>query len=212
MRAIGKGLPKQPKKDGHFAALPYTDVPALMTKLAATDTMGRLALRFTILTAARSGETRGATWGEIDLDKGIWTVPADRMKAGRVHVVPLSAAALAVLATAKGDRKEVGAAEFVFPGNLNKRLSDMTLTKALKAATAQPATVHGFRSSFRDWAAEEQIGVSDAIVEAALAHTNPNKVEAAYRRTNYFDQRKELMEAWSKRLIPTTPKLQDLQN
>ncbi len=205
MRAIGKGLPKQPKKDGHFAALPYTDAPALMTKLAAADTMGRLALRFTILTAARSGETRGATWGEIDLDKGIWTVPADRMKAGRTHVVPLSAAALAVLKIAKGDRDEVAAADFIFPGNLNKRLSDMTLTKALKAATSQPATVHGFRSGFRDWAAEEQTGVPDAVVEAALAHTNPNKIEAAYRRTNYFDQRKVLMEAWANHLLPPNP-------
>ncbi|WP_294212388.1 integrase arm-type DNA-binding domain-containing protein [uncultured Sphingomonas sp.] len=201
MRAIAKGLKQQPKKDGHFAALPFTDAPALMSKLSSSDTTGRLALRFTILTAARSGETRGAVWGEIDLDEALWTIPAQRMKASRVHVVPLSAAAVAVLKIAKGER-EVAATELVFPGNRQAKLSDMTLSKALKAATTTPATVHGFRSSFRDWAAETQPGVSDAVVEAALAHTNPNKVEAAYRRTNYLEQRRKLMQEWADHLLP----------
>ncbi|WP_294190097.1 integrase arm-type DNA-binding domain-containing protein [uncultured Sphingomonas sp.] len=201
MRAISKGLKQQPKKDGHFAALPYAAVPDLMKKLGESDTVGRLALRFTILTAARSGEVRGAKWGEIDLDAALWTVPAARMKAGREHVVPLSNAAIAVLQSAKGGR-EVESDDLVFPGNRAKPLSDMTLSKALKAATSQRATVHGFRSGFRDWAAEEQTAVSDAVVEAALAHTNPNKVEAAYRRTNYLEQRKVLMQAWANYLFP----------
>lgn len=201
MRAISKGLKQQPKKDGHFAALPYAAVPDLMKKLGESETVGRLALRFAILTAARSGEVRGAKWGEIDLDAALWTVPAARMKAGREHVVPLSKAAIAVLQSAKGDR-EVEADDLVFPGNRAKPLSDMTLSKALKAATSQRATVHGFRSGFRDWAAEEQTAVSDAVVEAALAHTNPNKVEAAYRRTNYLEQRKVLMHAWADYLLP----------
>lgn len=201
MRAIGKGLKQQPKKDGHFAALPLSDAPALMAKLGEVETVGRFALRFTILTAARSGEVRGATWGEIDVDAALWTIPANRMKAGREHVVPLSAAALAVLKQAKGER-EVGSADLVFPGNRNKPLSDMTLSKVLKTATTQRATVHGFRSGFRDWAAEEQTGVSDAVVEAALAHTDPNKVQAAYRRTNYLEQRKALMQSWADYLIP----------
>lgn len=201
MRAISKGLKQQPKKDGHFAALPFSDAPALIAKLSEVETVGRFALRFTILTAARSGEVRGATWGEIDMDAALWTVPASRMKAGREHVVPLSAAALAVLEQAKGKR-EVGPADLVFAGNRSKPLSDMTLSKVLKTATTQRATVHGFRSGFRDWAAEEQTSVSDAVVEAALAHTDPNKVQAAYRRTNYLEQRKALMQSWADYLLP----------
>ena len=195
MRAIGKGLAKQRGSKGHFAAMPYAVVPAFMAKLSEAETGGRLALRFAILTAARSGEVRGATWGEIDLAAAEWTVPANRMKAKRMHVVPLSAAAVAVLALAKGER-EVGPADLIFPGNRGKPLSDMTLTKVLRTATPQVATVHGFRSSFRDWAAETQ-EARDAVVEAALAHTNPNRVEAAYRRTAFLDQRRPLMQRWA---------------
>ena len=204
MKAISKGLGKQPKKDGHFAALPYVDAPALMRKLGEQATMGRLALRLAILTAARSGEVRGATWGEIDLENALWTIPASRMKAGREHVVPLSEAAIAVLRAAQGDRK-VAAADLLFLGNKGKPLSDMTLGKALKMATAQKATVHGFRSGFRDWAAETRTEVSDAVVEAALAHVNPNKVEGAYRRTNFLEQRRALMQTWADYLCAGLP-------
>ncbi|MDB5704537.1 MAG: integrase [Sphingomonas bacterium] len=195
MRAIGKGLPRQPKKDGHFTAMPYADVPALASKLAKANTSGRLALRFAILTAARSGEARGATWEEIDWDQGTWTIPASRMKAGREHIVPLAPAALAVLKVAQAGRTG-GLNEPVFPGLRGGVLSDMTMSKALRIATTQAATVHGFRSSFRDWAAEQTAFAGD-VVEAALAHTIANRVEAAYRRTNYLEKRRPLMEAWA---------------
>lgn len=202
MRAIGKGLKQQPKNDGHFAALDYANVPALMQALSAKKTTGRAALRFLILTAARSGEVRGATWGEIDLGAALWTIPGTRMKAGKTHVVPLSNGALSILLAMKSGRA-VQVDELVFSGNLGKPLSDMTLSKALKAETDAPATVHGFRSSFRDWAAE-RTSVPGEIVEAALAHTNTNRVEAAYRRTNYLDHRRSLMKDWEDFVTPAT--------
>lgn len=195
MRSIGKGLPRQPKKDGHFAALPYVEVPALMARLAETNSVGRVALRFLILTAARSGEVRGARWGEFDLEAGIWTVPASRMKAGKVHMVPLSKAAIAALEIADVWGRS-GDDEIVFPGLRFNPMSDMTLAKVLRTATNASATVHGFRSAFRDWAAE-CTEVAGEVVEAALAHTISNRVEAAYRRTNYLEKRRFLMETWA---------------
>jgi integrase len=195
MRSIGKGLPRQPKRDRHFASMPYENVPALMAKLSEADSNGRLALRFAILTACRSGEVRGATWEEIDEDAATWTVPAKRMKAGKAHIVPLSEAALAVLERAKAMRTG-RQNEPIFPGLGRKVMSDMTLSKALKTADAGRFTVHGFRSSFRDWAAE-MTGTPGDVVEAALAHTIANRVEAAYRRTNYLDKRRTLMSAWA---------------
>lgn len=195
MRSVAKGLPKQAKSAGHFAAMPYADVPALMGKLAATETIGRLALRFTILTAARSGEVRGATWAEIDEEASVWTIPGSRMKAGKTHMVPLSLAALAVLQRAK-DLRGGSAGDFVFPSPRGGSLSDMTLGKVLHADGGKEFTVHGFRSSFRDWAAEKTATPGD-VVEAALAHTISNKVEAAYRRTNYLEKRRDLMNAWA---------------
>jgi integrase len=201
MRSIGKGLPRQPKKDRHHAALPYADVPALIGKLAKAESVGRLALQFLIFTAARSGEVRGATWEEIDLESNVWTVPAERMKAGKAHMVPLSPKALAVLEIAKKSRKGK-AGEPVFPGLRHKPMSDMTLSKVLHTATNQAATVHGFRSSFRDWAAE-CTGTAGDVVEAALAHTIESRVEAAYRRTNYLEKRRLLMDAWASYLSDT---------
>jgi integrase len=175
--------------------MPYRNVPAFMATLAAQDqTSGRLALRFLILTAARSGEVRGATWAEIDFDNEVWTVPAERMKMGREHKVPLSPAAIAILrqanplSTGKPDA-------LIFPGLKRKPLSDMTLSKALKANGGADFTVHGFRSAFRDWAAET--GFNNDWAESALAHSVPNRVEAAYRRTNFLEQRRGLMAAWS---------------
>ena len=197
MRSILRGLPKQPKQDNHFAAMPYPRVPALMKKLAETASAGRLALRFLILTAARSGEVRGATWGEIDLEDKTWTIPGDRMKAGKKHVVPLSQDALDVLDLAS--KLQTTGDDHVFPGNKNKALSDMTLTKALRDLGINNVTVHGFRSSFRDWAAEQTSTAGD-VVEAALAHTIANKVEAAYRRTNYLEKRRVLMDTWAQYL------------
>lgn len=194
LRAVSRGLPNQSKLANHFAATPYADVPELVTALRAkAETIGRLALRFVILTAARSGGVRGATWGEFDLPGATWNVPAQRMKAGQPHSVPLSRPALAILETMKG-LFEGHAADLVFPGTGGKLISDMTMTKALRDA-GSTATVHGFRSSFRDWVAE-QTSFPPEWAEAALAHALPNKVEAAYRRTKFLDQRRKLMAAW----------------
>lgn len=194
-RAITDRLPPQPRNK-NFAAMPYAQVPIFMAKLATKKTMGALAFRTVILTATRSGEARGATWREIDFDAAVWTVPAERMKMKRPHRIPLSAEALAVLRTARdmpsADRKADG---LVFPGTTGKPLSDMTLTKILRDM-GEPVTVHGMRSSFRDWAAE-QTSLPGEIAEAALAHAVPNAVEAAYRRTTFFDKRRELMDAWA---------------
>lgn len=193
MRSISKGLPRQPKKDGHFAALPYADLPAFLIKLRERVSVGRLALEALILTAARSGEIRGAAWSEVDLEAGLWTVPAERMKMGRIHIVPLSAQAIDAFDRAK--RFKVGASDLVFPGqNVKKPLSDMTLLKILRDMELA-ATVHGFRSTFRDWVAE-QTDYAGEIAEAALAHSVANRVEAAYRRTNYLDKRRLLMRDW----------------
>jgi integrase len=200
MRAVGKGLPKQSAKRGHFAAMPYADLPAFMSSLRESEaSVGRLALHFAILTAARSGEVRGATWEEIDLDAATWTIPAARMKAGEAHVVPLSPAALSVLQQVDALRSGVSR-EPVFPGLRGKPLSDMTLAKALRLTGGDGATVHGMRSSFRDWVAEKMPTVPGDVAEAALAHAISNKTEAAYRRAKYLDQRRDLMDAWAEYL------------
>jgi integrase len=193
MRSIRAGLSRQMKRPESFASLPHAQVAGLMSKLAESETSGRLALRFAILTAARSGEVRGATWDEIA--GGLWTVPADRMKMRKEHVVPLSAAAIAVLDVAKNLRKGLPD-EPIFPGFEHKPLSDMTLTKVLRTAIGGEWTVHGFRSSFRDWAAE-CTSFPGEIAETALAHSIPNKTEASYRRTNYLDKRRSMMADWS---------------
>jgi len=194
MRSLSKGLPRQPKKDGHFAAMPYADVPAFVERLGERESVGRLALEALILTATRSGEIRGATWAELDLKAALWTIPAARMKMGKVHIVPLSPQAVAVFERAQ--RYKTGISDLVFPGqNVKKPLSDMTLLKVLRDMELM-ATVHGFRSAFRDWVAE-QTDYSGEVAEAALAHTVSNKVEAAYRRTDFLDKRRLLMRDWA---------------
>ena len=190
-----KALPKQPPQDRHYAAMPYVDIPTFYGQLATqSETMGRLSLRFVILTAARSGEVRGATWSEIDLDAKLWRVPTERMKAGCEHVVPLSAPAIAILERASILRNHEGA-DLVFPGNLDRPLSDMTLIKILRDCGLR-FTVHGFRSSFKDWSSEET-PFPDAVSEAALAHGDPDKVRAAYRRTDFLAKRRQLMDDWA---------------
>ena len=165
-------------------------------------TMGRIALQFAIATAARSGEVRGATWQEIDLEQRLWIVPAERMKASRQHVVPLSANAIALLQAAA--LLANGSADApLFPAPRGGALSDMTLSKVLRDAHI-PYTVHGFRSSFRDWAAEET-GFPSEVVEKALAHAIANKVEAAYRRTDFLAKRRQLMDLWGKFINPEVP-------
>lgn len=193
MRSLSKGLPRQPKKDNHFAALPYSAVPNFLQKLRERETVGRVALEALILTAARSGEIRGATWSEIDLEAALWTVQATRMKMGRTHVAPLSEEAVAVFERARKFKERVS--DLVFPGQKSKKpLSDMTLLKILRDMDLE-VTVHGFRSAFRDWVAE-QTDYAGEIAEAALAHTVSNKVEAAYRRTDFLDKRRLLMRDW----------------
>jgi integrase len=196
MRSITKGLPRQPKKgDSHFAAMPYGEIAAFMIRLKERESFSRLALQFAILTAARSGEVRGAIWGEIDFDAALWTIPPDRMKAKREHVVPLSEPALRVLRRCK--QLASGEEPLIFPGiRARQPMSDMTLTKLLRELKV-PATVHGFRSSFRDWVSEET-DVQGEVAEAALAHIVPNKTEAAYRRGNLLDKRRALMSKWGR--------------
>lgn len=199
MRSIRAGLNTQMARPKHFASLPHANVAPLMAALTADDTAGRLALRFLILTAARSGEVRGATWDEIDLPNALWIVPASRMKAKKEHRVPLSAAAVAVLETAAKLRKGI-AGEPIFPGMKHQPLSDMTLGKVVRTATGGRWTVYGFRSSFRVWAAEN--GYQHEAAEAALAHTIPDKVVAAYLRTDFLDQRRPIMMAWAEYVLP----------
>jgi integrase len=200
MRAVNKllGGIKQAEK-GNFEAMPWGEVPACMAKLSEADSsMGRLALRFLILTAARSGEVRGATWGEIDLEGKEWRVPGSRMKAGKPHMVPLTEPALAILAEVRG-LFSGKATDPAFPGLKGKPLSDATLNKALRVAGGK-GTVHGLRSAFRDWAAET--GFNNDWAEAALAHSvsgQEGRTVAAYKRTAYFDQRRDmLMPAWAR--------------
>jgi integrase len=200
MRAVNqimKGI-KQPK-GRNFEAMPWAELPAFMSKLRASEaSVGRLALQFLILTAARSGEVRGATWREFDLEAAEWRIPGERMKAGALHIVPLVPAAVDVLAEMRG-LFGGNPDEPVFPGMKGKAMSDATLAKVLRVNGGK-GTVHGIRSSFRDWAAET--GFADAWAEAALAHTiegKEGKTAAAYKRTTYFAQRKDkLMPAWER--------------
>lgn len=189
--AIADRLPAQPAK-GNFGALPYQDVPALMDRLNEKTGIAAKALQLLILTAVRSGEVRGATWDEIDLGRAVWTIPAARMKMRKPHRVPLSPQALAVLEEAKAIRRS----DHIFPNGKGVALSDMALTKTLRDM-GLACTAHGFRSSFRDWAAE-QTSAPGEVAEAALAHAVPSAVEAAYKRTDFFDRRRELMDAWGR--------------
>lgn len=192
MASVNKALPKQPKRTGHHAAMPHGEVPAFIARLRAGKTMGRLAMEALILTAARSGEVRGATWDEVDIESATWTIPAARMKAGKAHTVPLSPEALAVFRKAGAVRLKTS--NLIFHSSKGKSLSDMTLLKIMRDAEL-PFTVHGFRSSFRDWVAEETAFPGE-IAEAALAHAIPNRIEAAYRRTDFLEKRRKLMAAW----------------
>lgn len=185
--------PRKVTKVEHHAAAPYTDVPRIMAELARKDHVSALALRFIILTGCRSGEARAATWGEIDLQARVWTVPASRMKAGREHRVPLSDAAVAVLAQAQALRRV--STDLIFPGARDGVLSDVAVNKTLHTI-APDVTVHGFRSSFRVWC-EEQTNFPRSVTEAALAHVNKDRVEAAYQRSDLFERRRELMAQWA---------------
>lgn len=177
-------------RDGHHRALPYDDLPAFMTALRGRKAMAALALEFVILTTARTGEVIGAKWDEVDLAKTIWTVPASRMKAGKEHRVPLSPRAIEILEVVK-----VLGGDYLFPGASDGKLSGMAMAMLMRRMKVD-ATPHGFRSAFRDWAAE-RTGFSHEVCEMALAHAIGSKVEAAYRRGDLFDKRRKLMEAWA---------------
>ncbi|GAA0648354.1 site-specific integrase [Sphingomonas ursincola] len=175
---------------GHHKAMHYEAIPAFIGDLHERKAVAALALEFAILTAARTGEVIGAKWDEVDLDKAIWTIPASRMKAGREHRVPLSLRAVAILESAKALRKE-----WLFPATSGGKLSGMAMTMLLRRMKVD-ATVHGFRSGFRDWASE-CTGYAHEVAEMALAHTIGNKVERAYRRGDLFEKRRRLMEDWA---------------
>jgi integrase len=200
-RSVLKGLPKQRTSDRHFAAMPFEDVPSFMAELAGeAETVGRMALMLVILTAARSGEVRGCVPEEFNFESKLWTIPAARMKARKEHVVPLTDRAIAIvkqaMALSGGEKGKP-----VFAGRTGKALSDMTLSKIMRNA-GKESTVHGFRSSFRDWAAEKT-NTPTEVVEKALAHGIPNKVEAAYRRTDFLERRRKLMLGWERHLVQT---------
>jgi integrase len=176
----------------HHPALPWRNIAAFMSNLKERDGISARALEFLVLTAARSGEVRRAGWSEIDLDQKLWVVPADRMKAGREHRVPLSDAAARLLS----EMPRFQGYDLIFPGTRMQPLSDMSLSAVLKRMGMADITVHGFRSTFRDWAAEHTGHGSD-IVEMALAHTISSKTEAAYRRGDLLAKRRSLMEDWA---------------
>lgn len=192
--AIEKGLPRVKRKANHFAAVQYENAHAVVSALRnSPETMGRLALEFTILTACRSGEVRGARWNEVDLQRKLWTVPADRMKAGVEHVVPLSAQAIALLDAMAVTKSHDDS--LIFPGLGGSALSDMTMGKAQKLI-APNTTVHGWRATFRTWVADKTSFTRD-IAEKALAHTLDSKVEASYNRGDLLEKRRVLMQAWA---------------
>jgi integrase len=175
---------------GHHKAMPYEDVPAFLTQLRARKAVAALALEFVILTAVRTGEAIGASWSEVDLDKSIWSIPASRMKAGKEHRVPLSPRAVAILESLQ----PIGS-PYLFPSSRGGKLSGMAMAMLLRRMSVD-VTVHGFRSSFRDWVAE-CTSVSHEVAEMALAHTIGSAVERAYRRGDLFDKRRQLMADWA---------------
>ncbi|MDE0453927.1 MAG: integrase arm-type DNA-binding domain-containing protein [Gammaproteobacteria bacterium] len=192
--AIDGALPRMPAVKAHFRALPYAEIPEALeiVQTSGASPVAKLALTFLIFTAARSGEVRGSTWAEIQSD--VWKIPGERMKAGVEHRVPLSAPALEVLDHARA-LNDGSALIFPSPIRQGRELSDMTLTKVLRdTGLAERATVHGFRSSFRDWCADT--GKAREVAEAALAHT-VGGVEGAYFRSDLFERRRCLMDAWA---------------
>jgi integrase len=186
-------LPKtsKTKKVTHHAALPYAEIGTLMAKIEPLRSSAAWALRFLILTAARTGEVLKATWDEIDLDRGMWTIPGERMKSGREHRVALSGAAVALLKALPRD------GDYVFPGPTPDRPQHhLSMRLVLKSLGRDSITIHGFRSTFRDWAAE-QTNFPRELAEMALAHAVGDKVEAAYRRSDLFEKRRKLADAWA---------------
>ena len=190
IEGVEKGLAKQRDTVKHHSAMPWIEVPGLLPVLG--ESIAAQALKFLILTAARTGEVIGATWSEFDLNERIWVISAERMKAKKEHRVPLTDEVLEVL-TAMVGLDDI----FVFPGQKRgKGLSNMAMAQLLKRTGRSDITVHGFRSSFRDWAAERS-GMPREIAELSLAHDVGNAVERAYRRSDLLEKRRELMQLWA---------------
>jgi integrase len=190
-------LSARPKRVNHHAALPYPEVPGFMADLRQRDGMAALALSFAIFTAARTSEVLGARWDEIDRAGKVWIVPAARMKSERIHRVPLTDSALAILDRAEQPLREPRPDRFVFEGDRRGRpLSIMAMTMLLRRMGRDNITVHGFRSSFRDWAGDETHFPRE-VAEAALAHVIGDEAEQAYRRGDALAKRRALMQAWA---------------
>lgn len=190
---VSKGLPRQPDRKGHFEALPYPQVPQFVALIRAdtASEIARLAFEFLILTATRTGETLKARWQEIDIDERTWTIPKERMKAGKAHRVPLSDRCIEIVQRANS----IGCdSDYVFPGRSDRPLSNMVFLMIIRRMK-KTITAHGFRSAFRDWAAE-CTNYPREVCEMALAHTVKSKTEAAYRRGDLFEKRRKLMTAW----------------
>lgn len=197
-RASVSTLIGKAKEGGNFSAMPYADVPAYFAKLGAeTETSGRLALMLVIATAARSGEVRNALWGHIDWDKREWRRPGDLMKSGKPHTVTLNDEALNVLRRAAGHTDSHDPAALIFASRKRAVLSDMTVSKVMRDAKLKHVP-HGFRSSFRDWAAERMSQIPDPVAEAALAHAVPDAVVKAYKRTQFLEMRRQLLSEWGR--------------
>ncbi len=204
---VANMLPKRSKvaKVKHHAALPWEKAPAFMVDLAGREAMAARALEFVILTAGRTGEIQGARWCEVDLTTNVWTVPGDRMKAGREHRVPLSPAAVAILnkVAALRPTTDINGEALIFPGARDSRpLSQMSMLMLLRRMDQSGITAHGFRSTFRDWCAEAT-EYPHEMAEIALAHTVSDKVEAAYRRGDMIEKRRQMMTAWAEYLGKT---------
>jgi integrase len=192
--ALNQVLPKPNRKPKHRASLPYTDVFECLNIIKNSDAMlsTKLAIELLVLTATRSGEVRLADWSEVDFDAKTWTIPAERMKMKEEHIIPLSNRALEVIQEAQA----LGGDGLIFPGMRSGRpMSDMTMSKLVKEL-GYPVDIHGFRTSFRTWV-QEQTNTAHEVAERALAHKTTNKVEAAYARSDLFEKRRKLMDAWA---------------
>lgn len=194
---LSKALPSVARVKKHHPAMPYAEVPAFLGQVreSGSTPQAKAAMEVLVLTATRTNETLAARIPELDLAKAVWTIPGERMKAKETHVVPLSKAAVSILR--RRWKLRTSDEGLVFSNNGEKPISDMTMTKLLRDAGIKGATVHGFRSAFTDWAAEKT-DFPKEVADKALAHKLSNQVEAAYRRTDFFDKRRELMTMWAK--------------
>ncbi|MES1158886.1 MAG: site-specific integrase, partial [Terricaulis silvestris] len=192
---VAKGLVKQPSRVRHHAALPYSEIPTFVRRLRTSNNAEavKLAFEFLILNAVRTSEALNARWSEIDFSERVWTIPAERMKAGRAHRAPLAQRSIEILQRAK---ELSGDSPFLFPGRQSDApMSNMVFLMTLRRLDLD-VTGHGFRSAFRDWAAE-RTNFAREVCEMALAHTIKDKAEAAYRRGDLLDKRRALMTAWA---------------